>query len=392
MQSSTVETRELKITASDTLDIYRLPSQSEYPRIVPASPDREWMDAATRGWANRCLPLRIANESGWWILNECDFEVEWDGQAGMDCLHFTFPHGETGMVPFNMVGYGIVSWAPPYLLKTPAGMNLWVRGPANYPKDGIVPTEGIVETDWCPYPFTINWKMTRPGVRVRFAKGEPICFLIPIRRFEAEQFTPTLQNLVSNPELENDYQIWHARRLQAKAISGTDGAQGKQAVAGQGQYIRGESATGVRMAEHQTKLKIKGVVELEPASEIPQSRSANQSAANDAGTITVNGYNGVVTWNDQTITIERPRGLRGLFFSRGLPNVAISLSSVKAIQFQEQESTTQMQFLRFVVGNAAPILDYASACRDPYTVLIDKNQLRSFQDFIARFKENSRVN
>lgn len=41
---------------------------------VPATPDSVWMDEGTRGWVNRCLPLRIANANGWFIL---DIKAGW---------------------------------------------------------------------------------------------------------------------------------------------------------------------------------------------------------------------------------------------------------------------------------------------------------------------------
>ena len=65
------------------------------------------------------------------------------------------------MVSSNF-GYGIVTWYLPYLFRTSPGYNLWVRGPVNSPKDGIVPLEGLVETDWAEATFTVNWKITRP--------------------------------------------------------------------------------------------------------------------------------------------------------------------------------------------------------------------------------------
>jgi hypothetical protein len=50
---------------SCSLTAYRLPRCANYLKIVPASANRAWMDVDTGGWANRCLPLRIANQSGW---------------------------------------------------------------------------------------------------------------------------------------------------------------------------------------------------------------------------------------------------------------------------------------------------------------------------------------
>ena len=55
-----------------------------------------------------------------------------------------------------------------------------VQGPINRPKDGIAALSGIIETDWSPYSFTMNWMFTRPGTPVRFEKGEPYCHIFPV--------------------------------------------------------------------------------------------------------------------------------------------------------------------------------------------------------------------
>ncbi|HXR77269.1 MAG TPA: DUF6065 family protein, partial [Bryobacteraceae bacterium] len=55
---------------SETLTVYRLSDRSSYPAIIPAKADRYWMDIKFGGWPNRCLPLLIANQNGWMILND----------------------------------------------------------------------------------------------------------------------------------------------------------------------------------------------------------------------------------------------------------------------------------------------------------------------------------
>src|SRR5436305_1675634 len=71
-----------------TLKAYRLPGFSFYPKVIPANADRWWMDFSTNGWANRCLPLRIANQNGWFILNGSDFEVAWTGSNKLESIKF----------------------------------------------------------------------------------------------------------------------------------------------------------------------------------------------------------------------------------------------------------------------------------------------------------------
>ncbi len=48
---------------------------------------------------------------------------------------------------------------------------MWVGGPPNHIKDGIQPLTGLVETDWLPFPFTMNWMFTRKG-SVRWERGQ----------------------------------------------------------------------------------------------------------------------------------------------------------------------------------------------------------------------------
>jgi hypothetical protein len=374
-----------ELLAEDVLRIYRLPSESGYPQIVPATREREWMEVATGGWANRCLPLRIANEAGWFILNDVDFEVEWDGDPGMKSLHFTFSREPTGMVPFNMVGYGILSWVPPYLFRTPAGINLLVRGPANMPKDGITALEGLVEADWLPYTFTINWKITRPGVKIRFVEGEPICFLVPHRRFDAERLEPVLQNISSDQELQLQYRTWHERRLRAKAISGEDGAHGSLAVSDQGQYIRGETIGGVRIAEHQTKLQVKPLREIEP----PIATAHDEAIGTEQPEMhrRLKAFNGTVQITAQDVIITRRVGWWDRLFGRKASTLQIPLKKLKAVQVQDRPTLTQMAFIRFVIGDAPSELPYVTACRDPYTLLIDKPEITALQEFHTDLKK-----
>ena len=48
-------------------------------RLVTASSSRDWMDATPNRFANRCLPLRIASQAGWFVLNSHALRVTWNG-------------------------------------------------------------------------------------------------------------------------------------------------------------------------------------------------------------------------------------------------------------------------------------------------------------------------
>lgn len=150
------------------LTAYRLHEHDTFLKIVPAPADRFWMDFTTHGWANRCLPLRIANQAGWHILNNSKFEVEWNGKPDVDAVTIHFLDGRPSRFVKSNFGFGILTWYLPYLFRTSPGYNLLVRGPANLPKDGISAIEGLVETDWVEGTFSVNWKITRPFMKIRF--------------------------------------------------------------------------------------------------------------------------------------------------------------------------------------------------------------------------------
>jgi Family of unknown function (DUF6065) len=242
-----------------TLKAYRLPDYSFYPKIIPANPDRWWMDFGTNGWANRCLPLRIANQNGWCILNGADFEVAWTGSNQLESIKFLTKTGPKPPLVSSMFGYGVLTWSIPYLFRTPDGVDLMVRGPVNTPKDGIIPLDGIVETDWLPYPFTMNWRFTRPAKRVKFERDEPICMISPVRRADIEMFQPQIRNLASAPELLHSFEVWHENRK--KATGNIHALRAKQ-----GHYTRGEGHAGEAATHgHRTKLDVRPFEELEPA-------------------------------------------------------------------------------------------------------------------------------
>ena len=105
------------------------------------------MDEANKRWPNRCLPLLVANESGWVLLNPVAFQATWDGAPSPEAVSIDF--GDTDPRPFPVsshFGHGVVTFGIPYIFRTSAGWNLLARGPANWPKEGIAPLEGLVET------------------------------------------------------------------------------------------------------------------------------------------------------------------------------------------------------------------------------------------------------
>lgn len=221
---------------------------------------RAWMDALPQRFAYRCLPLLIANQAGWDLLCPAGFSVRWSGKGDLDAIRFKWdgePHGAVA----SHFGSGVMTFTPGYLFRTPRDHNIWVKGTPNLPKDGIVPLEGIVETDWAPFTFTMNWQITRKKTWIRFEKGEPICRIVPFPRNYLESYQPRMQELASDTRVHNQYREW--RESRAQFIEDLHAGEEEAVEAGwQRTYVRGENMKGVRMKDHQTKLQLRDFIPI----------------------------------------------------------------------------------------------------------------------------------
>jgi hypothetical protein len=185
--------------------------QSAPIRVAPR--EREWMDNLDHKYAYRCLPLVMANQFGWEVLSTHHIRATWDGRYPLDALKVEDLGGEGPLCWSSHFGGGILTFSVPYLIKTPPGWNLFVRGPTNTAKDGIAPLDGIVETDWSHATFTMNWRFTR-ACTVEFAIGEPACMFYPVERKLFDRFEPEMVDLESNPELHAKFKAWSGGRDQ----------------------------------------------------------------------------------------------------------------------------------------------------------------------------------
>jgi hypothetical protein len=132
-----------------------------------------------------------------------------------------------------------------------------VQGPINMPKDGIGPLSGIIETDWAPYSFTMNWLFTRKDHAIRFEKGEPFCHVFPIKRTELESVEPEVRLLSEDPELRKKYEAWTLSRTGFVAEMQQPGTQAATEQ-WQKRYHRGVDMDGTRkVGDHRTRLRLK---------------------------------------------------------------------------------------------------------------------------------------
>ena len=120
----------------------------------------------------------IANQWGWQILCPTEVAVTWDGTPNPSGVSVDVAPQYRPAIK-SQFGSGIVTFSPPWLFRTPSGWDLYLKGPSNRWKDNCVPLEGVIETWWLNYTFTLNWKLVQPGT-VTFAQGESLGQLVPV--------------------------------------------------------------------------------------------------------------------------------------------------------------------------------------------------------------------
>jgi hypothetical protein len=152
-------------------------------------------------------------------------------------------------------GHGILTFHTGYLFRTERGVAIWARGAPNWPKDGIAPLDGVIETDWLTFTFTMNWQFTRPG-RIVFEKDEPFCFITPIQYRALDSVEPEIVSIDQDPDVRERFQTWSdARRDFNRRLREQDPDAVKQGW--QKWYPRGDDpSAGSVPATHMSKLRV----------------------------------------------------------------------------------------------------------------------------------------
>lgn len=230
------------------------------PQIRPAKSQRDWMDATPDRFAYRCLPLSIANTTGWEMVLEADMRAFWNGgdQVGDLKVEATNSQDETYVkhMAGSHFGSGVLTFHTGYIMRTSPGWGMWARGTPNSIKDGIAALDGLIETDWLPFPFTMNWVFTRPGM-VEFKKGEVFCFVTPTPHHSLENIQPNVVPLDMNQPLKADYEGWSQARNDFNAgLAKGDPETVKQGW--QRTYMHGKTLDGEKVPlKHASKRKMK---------------------------------------------------------------------------------------------------------------------------------------
>jgi hypothetical protein len=232
------------------------PTSGETPAIVAAPLERSWMDRTAEAFAYRCLPLNIANAHGWQILNPAPFVAQWNGSAGFDAISLRPVGGGAPLIASSHFGSGVLTFNLNALFRTEPGYDLVVTGPLNQPKDAIQPLTGIVETDWAPFTFTMNWKFTRKLTPIAFERNEPFCMIFPIKRGLIEAVEPEIRPLAADPEVQEAYTAWANSRRRFNEGLRIPGSEAR-AEKWQKDYFRGAARFGESPPDHRTRLRAK---------------------------------------------------------------------------------------------------------------------------------------
>lgn len=245
-----------KPTETTTLPLVAYEASSVPSAMLrPGPAKRAWMDATHEAFAYRCLPLVMANQLGWEALSPTTFSAIWHGGPNLDDVEILFADEPCPFIESHF-GHGILTFKTGHLFRTPPGHNLWVQGPANRPKDGIAPLEGLVESDWGPFTFTANWQFTRPGHAIAFEEGEPFARIVPYPRGYAERFAPSIEPIGANPELQAEFEAWRASRdafLEQMDVEGSE----PHRTGWQKHYMLGTTPEGQAFADHARRMPLR---------------------------------------------------------------------------------------------------------------------------------------
>lgn len=181
--------------------------------VIPAGKKREWMDQEELSYSYYCGPLVAANQLGYNIIYQNETEVIWNENADYSDIEINHIKQDE-----NFCGCGvhfeidILTFTFPLLFRTSPGWGLLVSGPANNPIDGLYPLEGLVETNWLPFTFTMNFKIIEKNKLIRIKQYTPICRILPYPLNLNQKTNLTFSNLQDDKKLFADYNAWSKAR------------------------------------------------------------------------------------------------------------------------------------------------------------------------------------
>jgi len=169
------------------------------PEIKQSRLKRDWMDDTYNKHAYQCLPMTVANVSGWELILQQDVVVEWDGTNNPPkVLEGETLNNRAVVIPSII---GIMSFATGWAFGTEDGYSTFISGSPNYFIDGAVPLSATIPSFWWPDEFNMNWKITKINEPVIFPKGMPFMHFTIVKNDLLESVQFKVENLWDKPDL-----------------------------------------------------------------------------------------------------------------------------------------------------------------------------------------------
>lgn len=231
---------------------YEIAAGAKNWTLTAAPYQRQLMEDTPGRGAYRCLPLSMANQAGWFVKAPVSFSATWSGAVEASAVQITFDEDSQGFADSVMshFGSGIITFRLPFLFRTPPGIGLLVRGAPNWPLVNFAALEGLVETDWNPASFTMNWKILEPNRPVRFEKEVPVCFIQPFDLNLPERLKAERKALDQESDEGRDYVTWRKDRQNFM------GSEAQKRGDWQKDYFRGVNASGKSVDTHRTNFRL----------------------------------------------------------------------------------------------------------------------------------------
>ena len=225
--------------------------------IKPAAIQRDWMSQEDQKYSYHCIPLTHANQLGYWLLNNNDATIHWDGGKNIQDVKITLDNPDAQKLISSHFPIGIITFSFPFLFKTPPGWGLYISSCPNYPINGLQGLEAIVETNWLPFTFTMNFKITEPNKVIKIPKGMPICRIYPFPLNTNEKTKLEIKSIAEYPEIRKNFNDYSNSRRDWNDMLKSNTKEIKGSEARQKFYKNGTNAQGDVISEGFHKMDYK---------------------------------------------------------------------------------------------------------------------------------------
>lgn len=194
------------MSITETVEFVQMVEQARPPKRAERSAAGYLPSRAMR----YCDPLTTATGFGYWLFPPLDFSLLWDGERvfwTVDDADDWYDVTDTPSGAVQFPGYSdkfdavvpeaFRGYSPPFLTALPevGGIQIWtgfmaktapewslsVRSPVNLPLiPGLIPWEGIIETDIWLGPLFNNFRLSHTNIPVRLRSSVPFMQVQPI--------------------------------------------------------------------------------------------------------------------------------------------------------------------------------------------------------------------